>query len=431
MARLITKDDVEKVDKEIQALQAELKSLQESMTTSEEDIDKSLEHRDKIKRDIKEKQAEVAKVEKELPFKKVAIVEAEETASGFEKAVAKSEDNEKKAKEALTALKQSKEDKTQEEKDRNDKFQTLQAELKKAESEGSEATKEEIDEIKNKIELEEAALKKLKEELEAIDIEGPKLEDAVDAATDAIEKAKEDLAQAQDDVSDKESEVKALEAFVAERTQMINDDQRFYADVSETVKETQAKLVAQRGKYDERKALLIELESGSVKIAFEAQEEAMKEAIEDGISRERINLVIKNDIDDAEVLAVDKDNQLVQQEIRKALGIEGDDEAAQQMNRIVSDVQDEKEYPKAIETYNVMRKSFFKADELFEIITAAAEKGEASVDVPEDKITGTMMVTLNNLGYQLTFTNKQKFGRGKSDKDLIVTISWEYASAGK
>ena len=247
-------------------------------------------------------------------------------------------------------------------------------------------------------------------------------------AVSAYETAKTETDDAKDAYSDAETQLGDIKSEKADLESSIAETDKDLIDTVTKKDEDEKKLFEAKNKFSEEEKVLEELKSQDIVKEYNNQVKAIKRSITQSVSEEDSKVLLSLDFsDDAERMKIARDDHdVVREELKSAMEVT--DSQLNGLEQLCGEIAKQKNYINAGEAFELARKSLFNLDDVIALIEAAAKEGKMKIRLNEEELTGTIMFALGELGYQLTFEERSKFGRSESDKRITVTISWEFVA---
>lgn len=300
-----------------------------------------------------------------------------------------------------------------------DKFSEKNDELKAVQKE-HDSLKSQLDAINSNLtdkekELKEAdasgasedVIESLKKQIEALDKSrdpvSAKLEDAIRGVNEVEKQIKEietDLEHINKEIDD-----------VSSDHQKAKDEHRSVSSLLEEKLKNEALI-----RYEEERAERLEM---------------IEEAFEE---RERMNSLLRNDHTDISSEKEDReaDRGVIRSELRDQLGIEGKDSIVKGILSNLSERGADHElgiFP-ADEALGLSRDSIFSANlhGITDKIKEACRKGATKIIITEKEITGPIMYSLIEVGYNVSHEKRYNPGRNESTQNVIIDWAFPYSA---
>lgn len=334
----------------------------------------------------------------------------------------------------------------------NVKIENLESHLEDMQK-GQEATENNLAQLNNKTSAVKDKVSKKKEELELYEKEHSSLSSQLDAINSNLADKEKELKEALDSGAS-EDVVKSIK----ESIKILEQSREPVTDNLEEkevgIKESQAEIHTYETELEsmnkEAESLSTDLQlikkqvkdtSAELEIAsknetlIRYQEERAErlEMIEDAFEeRERMSSLLKDDHGDISSEKEDResDRQVMRAELRDQLGIEGKDLIVKGILANLNEHGSDHElgmFP-AGEALTLSRDSIFSANlnGITDRIKAACKKGATKIIVNEKEITGPIMYSLIEVGYNISHEKRYNPGRNESTQNVIIDWAFPY-----
>jgi hypothetical protein len=172
------------------------------------------------------------------------------------------------------------------------------------------------------------------------------------------------------------------------------------------------------------------IDNSELLIRFEKEKAEREEVIEESFKRvNRKASILKNTHDDvaSEKTDIEGDTDFLKAELKKVLGIDAEEEDVIVSN-ILQENKDSNLIFNAHDAIDLTRKSLFDLTigGIIEKIKAACTKGETTIELTGDEVSGTQVYALLDAGYTVTHEELKSPGRNKSN--VLFTIDWTFST---
>ncbi len=253
----------------------------------------------------------------------------------------------------------------------------------------------------------EDVIESLKKQIEALDTSREPISAKVEDARQGVDMTEKQIKEIEIDLESISKEIDD----VSSNNQKVKDEHRSVSSLLEEKLKNEALI-----RYEEERAERLEM---------------IEEAFEE---RERMNSLLRNDHTDISSEKEDReaDRGVMRAELRDQLGIEGEDSIVRGILSNLSERGADHElgiFP-ANEALGLSRDSIFSANlhGITDKIKEACRKGATKIIITEKEITGPIMYSLIEVGYNVSHEKRYNPGRNESTQNVIIDWAFPYSA---